>query len=171
MGLRLEHRHPIKIARMIGTRSRRRHRAFHVRGKRCLCRLDRWQINIQLASCVSSRLHEVRTLLGFSHPGGSLMQVALGEAAVTLTAAQTIDRRHRIAEMLLLFRESGLMARSHCNPVHGSFPKRSSGNAIGGRERATDISLNWLCGTRCLSPFQMRMRMRQVTNTRRIAAT
>lgn len=93
------------------------------------------------------------------------MRLVMSNDGVMWTTVQPINLVHGIASQMLMFREPGLMTRS--NPIHGPFPKRWADKAIGGRDGATDITLNGLWDhSRSLSPLEMGMGMRQMADTR-----
>jgi hypothetical protein len=121
------------------------HRVLVVRNDQGLYLFKR-TINTQLlAMAFGTRVvHEIRILLGGSHPGAS--RGLIGERLVTRTTAHAVDRRHRIAQMvLLLIRELGT-ATGHSVAIHGPIAELRTHNAIGRWDGITDFILKRLSG-------------------------
>ena len=157
----LKHRSPVDFA--IGIRTRHDRTLVGIVDDRRIYLLRGRTVNIQLlARGFRARLHEVRILLGGSHPGSSRMLWTSGERVIRLTTVHPIDRRHREAQRRLLL--------PMIVTVHGStLAERRTRNACRGRrDGGTDFILNRFGGICGLRPLQMGLRMRQVSRSRRV---
>ena len=155
------------------------HRVFVVRDDQGLYLFVR-TINIQLLAMGfgTGVVHEIRILLGASHPGTSCRGL-FGERVVTRTTVHAIGRRHRVSQMLLV-RESGT-ATGHSVSIHGPLAKLRTHHAIGRRNGITDFILKRLRGVGrgrrssrgglLLGTLQMRVGVRQVSRTRGVTPT
>lgn len=121
------------------------HRVFVVRNDQGLYLFKR-TINTQLLAMGfgTGVVHEIRILLGGSHPGVSCRGL-FGERMVTRTTVHAVDRRHRVSQMLLLVRESGT-ATGQPVAIHGPIAELRTHNAIGRWDGITDFILNRLSG-------------------------
>jgi hypothetical protein len=87
-------------------------------------------------------VHEIRILLGGSHPGAG--RGLFGERLVTRTTVHAIDRRHRISQVVLV-RELGT-ATGQSVAIHGPIAELRTHNAIGRWDGITDFILKRLSG-------------------------
>jgi hypothetical protein len=122
------------------------HRVLVVRNDQGLYLFKR-TINTQLLAMGFSTgvVHEIRILLGGSHPGVSCRGL-IGERVVTRTTVHAIDRRDRVSQMMmLLVRESGT-ATGQPVAIHGPIAELRTHNAIGRWDGITDFILKRLSG-------------------------
>ena len=167
----LKHRGPVNSRLMrMGTGH---NRMFRVRNDQGLYLFKR-TINTQLLAMGSTRLHEVRILLGCtSHPRGSRVRLA-GKRVVARSTGHPVDRRHLVAHGVVLVRVART-ARGHSMAIHGPIAELRTHHTIGSWGGVTDFILNRL-GRVCrrgssLRSLQMGLRVRQVGRASRVAPT